>query len=249
MVTSPPNIPAHFLFSFNQNSRQFLTNLAGSIELITELNSISKVTSNAEASPAAKKASRLSQINHHHQAATVNFQSTRHSADLYDKLSMQIASYIQNNLTKSYLSHQFDSDLLKTLEPIFYSFLKYSQKINLKQKTLQAWNSTFGKSTVGSLSYSKRLEQLFVEIRDEMQNNTSRNTGGSALNSGLIALSLPGFKLIDSLQTTNTTGSFMNDDFLMNEEKENTPENAAADAKKVDKKILTSICHIINTLF
>ncbi len=144
-----------------------------------------------------------------------------------------IASYIQNNLTKCYLSDQFDSDLLTSLEPIFYSFLKYSPKRYLKQKTLQAWNSTFGKSTVGSLSCSKRLEQLFVE----MQNDTS-----------LIALSLPGFKLIDSLQTTNTTGSFVNDDFLMNEEKENTPENAATDAKKVDKKILTSICHVINTL-
>lgn len=221
-----------------------MTNFAGSIELITELNSISKVTNNTEASPAAKKASRLSQINHHHHAVpTVNFQSTRHSADLCDKFSMQIASYIQNNLSKSYLNHQFDSELLKTLEPIFYSFLKYSQKMNLKQKTLQAWNSTFGKSTVGSLSYSNRLEQLFVEIRDEMQNNTSRaSAGGTGLNGGLIALSLPGFKLIDSLQTTNMTGSnFMNDEYLMNEEKENTPENSgAADAKKVEKKSLTS---------
>lgn len=116
--------------------------------------------------------------------------------------------------------------------------------MNLKQKTLQAWNGTFGKSTVGSLSYSNRLEQLFVEIRDEMQNNTSRgSTGGSGLNSGLIALSLPGFKLIDSLQTTNMAGSnFMNDEYMMNEEKENTPENSgAADAKKVDKKALTSM--------
>lgn len=220
---------------------KFLTNLAVSIEYISELNSVSKVSSNSVSSPATKKASRLSQMNQsYHQnqpIANINFQSTRHSNDLYDKLSMQIASYIQNHLTKSYLNHQFDSELLRTMEPIFYSFLKYSQKLNLKQKTLQAWNSTFGKSTVGSLVYSKRLEQLFVEIRDEMQNNTSRNSTGA---SQLIALSLPGFKLIDSLQSTNLTNSFMHEDYMMNDEKENTPENSNTDSKKNDteKKIL-----------
>ncbi len=140
---------------------------------------------------------------------------------------MQIASCIQNHLTKSFSNHQFDSTLLKSIEPIFYSFLKYSQKPNLKQKTLQAWNSTFGKSTVGSLIYTPRLEQLFVEIRDEMQNTKASSVAGSSL----VALSLPGLKLIDSLQMTNLTSSFMNDadDYPGNEEKENTPENSAGD--------------------
>lgn len=163
----------------------------------------------------------------------INFQSTRHSNDLYDKLSMQIASYIQTHLTKTFSYHQFDSSLLKNLEPIFFSFLKYSQKVNLKQKTLQAWNSTFGKSTIGSLSYSPRLEELFVEIRDEMQNNKNTNsTTPQKSNYGLIALSLPGLKLIESQQGTNMTSSFMNDDYLMGDEKENTPDNSNGDQNK-----------------
>ncbi len=198
--------------------------------MITELNSISKLSSSSEASPAAKKASRISQLNHPYHtviSSIIPFHGTRHSNDLFDKFSMQIASCIQNHLTKSFSNHQFDSTLLKSLEPIFFSFLKYSQKLNLKQKTLQAWNSTFGKSTVGSLVYTPRLEQLFVEIRDEMQNTKASSVTGSSL----VALSLPGLKLIDSLQATNLT---MNDadDYLESEEKENTPENSAGDQSK-----------------
>jgi len=61
--------------------------------------------------------------------------------------------------------------------------------------------------------------------------------GGLKNNMGLIAISLPGFKSIDLLQQTNLTNSFMNeiDDYLLNEEKENTPENLNnTDAAKKD---------------
>ena len=239
---------------------QFLVQFAVAIELITELNSISKMTPacGSEASPAAKKTSRSLGFKTPHpnlvdNLSNINFQSTRHSNELYDKLSMQIASYIQNHLSKSFSNHQFDSVLLAKLEPIFYSFLKYSNKLSLKQKTLQAWNSTFGKSTLDSLVYSPRLEAIFVEIRDEMTSSSSVSRlscgaagggisgggggGGLKNNMGLIAISLPGFKSIDLLQQTNLTNSFMNeiDDYLLNEEKENTPENMNnADAAKKD---------------
>ena len=160
----------------------------------------------------------------------VTFQSNRRSNDLYDTFSMQIASYIQNHLTQTYFTHEFDTVLLKKLEPIFYSFLKYSTKLSLKQKTLQAWNSTFGKSTVSSLSYTKRLEMLFIELREEMIRSNSNGANQSRTNMGLIAISLPGFKPIDLLnQATNTANT---DDFLLNEEKENTPEHMASAATR-----------------
>lgn len=152
---------------------------------------------------------------------------------------MQIASLIQNHLSKTYSFHQFDSSLLDKFEPIFFSFLTYATKHNLKQKTLQAWNSTFGKSTVSSLKYSKRLENLFVEIREEMIDKTKSSTGSTQ---GFFAISLPGFKPIDLLlnQATNTTNStFIQEacDELMNEEKENTPETTKKSSQeKLDSK-------------
>lgn len=78
-----------------------------------------------------------------------------------------------------------------------------------------------------------------------MQNNTSRlsssgsNVGSSQKSLGLVALSLPGFKLIDSLHQNNLTNSFMNevDGYLMSEEKENTPESSKL-GKSADRKSL-----------
>ena len=229
----------------HQVLNEFLINFATSIELISELHSISKTSAatlaplNEHQSPSSNQHkkhnhTRLSMPANNQHPLTVILQSNKRSNDLYETFSMQIASYIQNHLTKTYFPHEFDSALLKKLEPIFYAFLKYSTKLSLKQKTLQAWNSTFGKSTISSLSYSKRLEKLFIELREEMI-NSSRSGGSNSTsqrsNMGLIAISLPGFKPIDLLnQATNTTNSYANemDDCMQNEEKENTPENVAS---------------------
>lgn len=216
----------------HQILNEFLIGFATSIEYTSELHSISKValssnTTNTDSPANLLKQkhihSRLSITNNTASSSSFSFQSNRRSNDLYDTFSMQVASYIQNHLTQTYFTHEFDSILLRKLEPIFYSFLKFSTKMSLKQKTLQAWNSTFGKSTVNSLVYSKRLEKLFIELREDMIRST--NTGGSnqsRSSMGLIAISLPGFKPIDLLnQATNTTNT---DDYL-SEEKENTPEH------------------------
>jgi hypothetical protein len=160
----------------------------------------------------------------------ISLQSSRKSNELLDAITLQIASYIQNTLPKKFAYHQFDTQLLAKLEPIFYSFLVYTTKPALKQKTLQAWNSTFGRSTVSSLGYSKRLETLFIEIREETIANSKQATS--------VVLSLPCFKHIDILlnQSTNATNStILNESSVIivsadekkeeEEEKENTPEN------------------------
>jgi hypothetical protein len=163
---------------------------------------------------------------HHNSSAQSNssplqiltsFLSTRRSNDIYDTFSMQIASYIQNHLNKSNPSMQhntFDSHLLAQLEPIFFSFLKYTTKLSLKQKTLQAWNGTFGKSADERLHYTQRLEKLFIELKEEMINK-SRVAGSSSMGcaSNLIALSLPGLKPFDLMHhtNTNTTNSLNNE--------------------------------------
>ena len=186
----------------------------------------------------------LSHINSHFryskQSMISILQANRKSNDLFDTFSMQIASYIQNNLPKTYSKHEFDTNLLLKLEPVFYAFLNFQTKLSLKQKTLQAWNGTFGKSTVNSLNYTKRLEKLFVELREEMINNSNSNksnpsnvTCGKYFGIGFIALSLPGFKPLDLLnQATNTTSnSVMFQQMMMDDEdggcneKENNPES------------------------
>jgi hypothetical protein len=210
---------------------EFLIAFAQTIEQTSELNSIGKLNMSASAaaastdSPASHKHkhthSRYSVVNSAN-PTSISFQSNKRSNDLYDTFSMQVASYIQNDLTKTYFTHEFDSILLKKLEPVFFSFLHYSTKLSLKQKTLQAWNSTFGKSTVSSLIYSQRLEKLFIELREEMIRSSNSQTNPSRTNMGLIAISLPGFKPIDLYnQATNTATA---DDFMLSEEKENTPE-------------------------
>lgn len=158
----------------------------------------------------------------------ISLQSSRKSNELLDAITLQIASYIQNTLPKKFAYHQFDTQLLTKLEPIFYSFLVYTTKPTLKQKTLQAWNSTFGRSTVSSLGYSKRLEMLFIEIREETIANKQATS---------VVLSLPCFKHFDILlnQSTNATNStILNESSVIivsadekkeEEEKENTPEN------------------------
>ena len=218
----------------HQILNEFLIGFATSIEYTSELHSISKVTVSNNTTNSDSPANLLKQKHSHSRFSITNntapnsnlfsFQSNRRSNDLYDTFSMQVASYIQNHLTQTYFTHEFDSILLRKLEPIFYSFLKYSTKMSLKQKTLQAWNSTFGKSTVSSLVYSKRLERLFIELREDMIRSTNSNGSNhqSRSSMGLIAISLPGFKPIDLLnQATNTTNT---DDYL-SEEKENTPEH------------------------
>jgi hypothetical protein len=121
----------------------------------------------------------LSHVNSHfrfgRQAMVAVLQSSRKSNDLFDTFSMFVACFIQNQLPNSFFKHEFDSSFLAKLEPIFYAFLTFQTKLSLKQKTLQAWNSTFGKSSVHSLNYSKRLEKLFVELREEMINTNKSN--------------------------------------------------------------------------
>ncbi len=156
-----------------QISNRFLIDFSTCFEMISELNSISKQAAQNNASISEspsnlKRNSRLSTTQTSKIAQTaINFQSNRYSNDLYDKFSMQIASFIQNHLNKSYSNHQFDTCLLEKIEPIFYSFLK-NCKLSLKQKTIQAWNTTFGKSTAESLTYTTRLETLFSDLKDEM---------------------------------------------------------------------------------
>jgi hypothetical protein len=244
--------------SYSINS-EFLFTFSHSIEQLTDLYSISKANvlpTNTNASLAANDVvaspsnalkkqhqqiqQHLSHLNSHfrftkHSMIAV-LQSNRKSNDLFDTFSMQIASYIQNNLPKKFFKHEFDSNLLHKLEPIFYSFLTHqTTKLSLKQKTLQAWNSTFGKSTVTSLNYTKRLEKLFVELREEMINNSK---GISNTGLGFVAISLPGFKPIDLLlnQATNTASNSVfitqsnNNQMIMDEEceKENTPETLSS---------------------
>jgi hypothetical protein len=141
-------------------------------------------TSNS-ASPGQKKQQQqiqqhLSHVNSHFrfgkQTMVAVLQSTRKSNDLFDTFSMHVACYVQNQLPTVVFKHEFDSALLAKLEPIFYAFLTFPTKLSLKQKTLQAWNGTFGKSSVHSLSYSKRLEKLFVELREEMINSNSKSS-------------------------------------------------------------------------
>lgn len=214
---------------------EFLLEFAPSIELISELSSISRLAPQPVSTPTQAHNSHLNShfrySNSHNEKILIQLQSNRRSNDLYDTFSMQIASLIQNNLTKTYSYHEFDSILLESLEPIFFSFLTYSHKLSLKQKSLQAWNSTFGKSTVSSLKYSKRLEKLFVEIREEMIDKSKSSTGST---SGIFAISLPGFKPIDLLLinqgATTTNSTFIQEpcdhEFMHDEnEKENTPEN------------------------
>lgn len=74
----------------------------------------------------------------------VSLQATRKSNEIFETLATQIVTHIQNNFHKTYAYHQFDTALLAKFEPIFYSFLTHSNKPALKQKTVQAWNSTFG---------------------------------------------------------------------------------------------------------
>lgn len=195
-----------------------------SFEMISELNSISKQAAQNNASISEspsnlKRNSRLSTTQTSKIAQTaINFQSNRYSNDLYDKFSMQIASFIQNHLNKSYSNHQFDTCLLEKIEPIFYSFLK-NCKLSLKQKTIQAWNTTFGKSTAESLTYTTRLETLFSDLKDEMSKGSTTSSSTS-----IPWISLPYFR---SIQSTNLTNSFISeiDDYLLNEEKENKPKN------------------------
>jgi len=207
-----------------QISNRFLIDFSTCFEMISELNSISKQAAQNNASISEspsnlKRNSRLSTTQTSKIAQTaINFQSNRYSNDLYDKFSMQIASFIQNHLNKSYSNHQFDTCLLEKIEPIFYSFLK-NCKLSLKQKTIQAWNTTFGKSTAESLTYTTRLETLFSDLKDEMSKGSTTSSSTS-----IPWISLPYFR---SIQSTNLTNSFISeiDDYLLNEEKENKPKN------------------------
>lgn len=249
----------------NQIYSEFLIGLASSVEYITELHSISKQTTSDSASINQITSPANPVKNHTRRQSTSSLrlcsavlQSTRRSNDLYDTFSMQIASHIQNNLSKTYHQFQFDSDLLTKMEPIFYSFLFFPTKPNLKQKTLQAWNSTFGKSTSSSLNYSKRLEKLFIELREEMISNYK--SGKSSISSGatpksnnigaFMAISLPGFKPIDSLLLQSTNSTFQNenmDDYGLNfDEKENTPENLKSSASFTQEKVEGSMKEIFN---
>ncbi len=225
----------------HQISNRFLIDFAGCIESVSELNAIGKQAaaqqSNgicmSEQSPASntqsKRTSRLSlsssssttNSNRTVSGLDISFQSNRHSNDMFDKFSMQIASFIQNHLNKSYSNHQFDTCLLLKLEPIFFSFLKMS-KLSLKQKSIQAWNATFGKSTAESLNYTQRLEMLFSDLKDEMTKSSS-----SSQNTSIPWISLPYFR---NIQSTNLTNSFISelDDYMLNEEKENKPKSTFA---------------------
>ncbi len=204
-----------------------LISCAESIERLTELYSISKTNmlpvggnapstpgtpsniisdANSLSSPGQKKQQQqiqqhLSHINSHFrfgkQAMVAVLQSTRKSNDLFDTFSMFIACFIQNQLPVTFFKHEFDSSLLHKLEPIFYAFLTFQTKLSLKQKTLQAWNSTFGKSSVHSLAYSKRLEKLFVELREEMINSNKSNQ----LNSNNLSKTLLFCRIILSIKT------------------------------------------------
>lgn len=228
---------------------EFLVHFAPSVEQIAELNAVSKQSAHqtvpeSRESP-TKSVTKHATSHYSYQAPTtvmIVFQSNRKSNDLFDTFSMQIATYVQNNLTKKYFHHQFDTALLTQLEPIFYAFLTYSTKLSLKSKTLQAWNGTFGKSTVNNLAYSKRLEKLFIELREEMINsskqasaNSSSSATGTAAGAKLnMAISLPCFKPIDLLlnQSTNATNATIvnecNDDYMM-DEKENAHGKAMSD--------------------
>ena len=87
-------------------------------------------------------------------------------------------------------------------------------KLSLKQKSIQAWNATFGKSTAESLHYTPRLETLFSDLKDEMTKSSS-----SSQNTSIPWISLPYFR---NIQSTNLTNSFISelDDYMLNEEKE-----------------------------
>jgi hypothetical protein len=238
---------------------EFLVHFSASIEQLAELSAVSKSQSAVGAAESTQEttASKLnSHLNTHFfyqqsAAPVVTFQSNRKSNEQFDTFSMQIVSYIQNHFIKKYFNHQFDSALLAKLEPVFYSFLTYSTKLSLKQKTLQAWNATFGKSTVNNLNYSKRLERLFIDLREEMINNSklapsghhhgSGGASGPSLKSnniGLIAISLPCFQSIDLLlnQSTNATNlTILNEsnEVYKSDEKENV--NGSSKSQTGDK--------------
>lgn len=206
-----------------------LVSFAGSIEALAELNWLSK----QETAP--KPASTHSHLNSHFkyssEKASIQFHCSRKSSDLFDTFSLQISSLIQNTLAKIYPAHEFDSTLLEKFEPIFYSLLVYTTKPVLKQKILQSWNATFGKSSLQSLNYTKRLENLFLDIKEEMVQKKTPNS---------LVLSLPGFKPLDLLSTNNTTSNFMVQEAEINEEKENKPE-----ILKTESNSSISIAHFV----
>ncbi|CAF0955839.1 unnamed protein product [Brachionus calyciflorus] len=216
----------------NSILKDLLIFFAPTIEFLTELNSLSKTSQETPKTPTPH-----SHINSHFKYQTekisLQFHSTRKSSELFDTFSLQISSLIQNTLSKICSTHEFDSNLLEKLEPIFFSFLQFTTKQGLKQKILQAWNSTFGKSTVQLLKYSTRLENLFVEIKEEMIQKKTSNS---------LVLSLPGFKPLDLLNsnTNNTTNSTFVVQESMSEEKENTPENM-----KQESNSSISIAHFV----
>lgn len=209
-----------------------LLTLAPTIELLTELYVLSK------SSQQVLDMSHHSSLNPHFrfnklQISICTLQSTRRSNEQFDSMSIQLATYIQS-LPETMLRHQFDSSLLEKLEPVFYSFLSSPTKLALKQKILQAWNQTFGKSTVSALTYSKRLEKLFVELREEMISNKSgksASSDGRFSGIGFVALSLPGLKPIDSASlATESSSTFLPSvttpakSARSESEKENNPE-------------------------
>lgn len=98
----------------------------------------------------------------HEKQILICLQANRKSIEMFDSLAMQIVSHIQTNLPMSYAFHQFDTALLNRLEPIIFSFLTHANKAALKQRMLQAWNSTFG-------------NQFFVYIQNKIKITKAQN--------------------------------------------------------------------------
>ncbi|RNA45198.1 telomere-associated RIF1 [Brachionus plicatilis] len=241
-VDKESKVPAHVfttlieqlscLFTRTKNNStliDLLVSFAHSIGSLAELNWLSK----QETAPRAHSVH--SHLNSHFkypsEKASIQFHCSRKSSDLFDTFSLQISTLVQTTLVKVYSAHEFDSSLLDQFEPIFFSFLSYTTKPGLRQKTLQAWNATFGKSTLQSLNYTKRLESLFLDIKEEMVQKKNATS---------LVLSLPGFKPLDLLSTNNTTSTFMVQEAEINEEKENTPENL-----KTESNSSISIAHFV----
>ena len=206
-----------------------LISFAGSIEALAELNWLSKQDTTQK--PTSAHSHLNSHFKYSSEKASIQFHCSRKSSDLFDTFSLQISSLMQNTLAKIYSAHEFDSTLLEKFEPIFYSLLAYTTKPGLKQKILQSWNATFGKSSLQSLNYTKRLENLFLDIKEEMVQKKTQNS---------LVLSLPGFKPLDLLNTNNTTSTFIIQEAEINEEKENKPENL-----KTESNSSISIAHFV----
>ena len=74
----------------------------------------------------------------------ISLQANRKSNEVFETLALQVSCIIQTSFPKTYAYHQYDTVLLSRIEPIIFSFLSHANKSSLKQKTLQAWNNTFG---------------------------------------------------------------------------------------------------------